>query len=45
MEGNRRHDLENLTKLKQLGWKILVVWECETEQKLLVKRIKRFLGP
>jgi DNA mismatch endonuclease (patch repair protein) len=45
LEGNMRRDLENTTKLEQLGWKILIVWECETpEEGALKKRLKRFLG-
>jgi len=30
LERNRKRDLENAEKLRQLGWKRLVVWECET---------------
>jgi DNA mismatch endonuclease (patch repair protein) len=26
---NRKRDLENLHKLESLGWKVLVVWQCE----------------
>ncbi len=44
LEGNRRRDLENTAKLELLGWKVLVVWECEAAQaKPLVKRLRRFL--
>lgn len=44
---NAARDLENVAKLKKLGWKVQIVWECELEQnpeKVLAK-IKRFLGP
>jgi DNA mismatch endonuclease, patch repair protein len=42
--GNRRRDLENIKKLKRLGWKVLIVWECETkEAKRLIARVRRFL--
>jgi DNA mismatch endonuclease (patch repair protein) len=44
LEGNRRRDLENAAKLKQLGWKLLVVWECEIQKNSVVKRLRRFLG-
>jgi DNA mismatch endonuclease, patch repair protein len=29
LERNRRRDLENAEKLKNLGWKIIVIWECQ----------------
>jgi DNA mismatch endonuclease (patch repair protein) len=29
LEGNQRRDKANQDKLKELGWKILVVWECQ----------------
>lgn len=32
LEKNRLRDLENQAKLKELGWDVLVVWECETEE-------------
>ena len=25
-------DRENISKLKQMGWRVLVVWECETKK-------------
>lgn len=27
---NMSRDIENITELKGLGWKVLVIWECET---------------
>ncbi len=30
LERNRTRDLENAEKLKKLGWKRIVVWECQT---------------
>ena len=29
LEANRRRDLENRGKLIELGWDVLVVWECQ----------------
>ena len=26
---NKEKDIENITQLKKLGWKVIVVWECE----------------
>jgi DNA mismatch endonuclease (patch repair protein) len=45
LEGNKQRDLENIAKLRRLGWRVLVVWECETaRQKPLGRRLKRFLS-
>jgi DNA mismatch endonuclease, patch repair protein len=44
LERNRRRDVENTAKLEQLGWKVLVVWECETaKEKRLTNRLRLFL--
>lgn len=44
LERNRRRDLENTSELRQLGWNVLVIWECETAKTgALTKRLRRFL--
>ncbi|CAN5617666.1 very short patch repair endonuclease [soil metagenome] len=44
LEKNRLRDLKNLAKLRELGWDVLVVWECETEEAAgLPGRIMSFL--
>lgn len=44
LEKNRLRDLKNLAKLHELGWDVLVVWECETEEAAgLPGRIMTFL--
>lgn len=44
LEGNKLRDLENQRKLRALGWRFLLVWECELKDiKALVRRIKAFL--
>jgi DNA mismatch endonuclease (patch repair protein) len=30
---NRERDIQNVRKLKQQGWKVLRLWECEIEKK------------
>src|SRR5260370_32617104 len=41
---NEGRDAENETKLREQGWDLLTLWECElTDQKLLSKRLRRFL--
>jgi DNA mismatch endonuclease (patch repair protein) len=29
ISGNKQKDAENVTRLKALGWQVIVVWECE----------------
>lgn len=44
--GNVDRDKRNQSSLKKSGWKVLVVWECETKQasqEKLWRRIRRFL--
>lgn len=41
---NKERDFANQTALSNLGWEILVVWECELkEQEKLSKRLRGFL--
>jgi DNA mismatch endonuclease (patch repair protein) len=42
---NLQRDRENGRKLRQLGWKLCIVWECETrDSKTLARRVTRFLA-
>lgn len=41
---NAARDASSLRALKALGWKALVVWECELKDAALPRRIARFLG-
>ncbi len=44
LERNRARDEENVKNLSANGWKVLVVWECETKNgKNITKRIVAFL--
>lgn len=46
IEGNRARDARQQAALEQVGWEVLIVWECETRHhEVLVERIKEFLGP
>jgi len=42
--GNVQRDKRNLRRLRNVGWRVLTIWECQTRylQKLTTK-IKRFL--
>ena len=45
LEGNRVRDSRIEAKLRRLGWKVMVIWECQVNSRpRLVKRIQRFLG-
>ena len=47
LRGNKQRDARNLKLLKNLGWKVLVVWECEAarpESSKLRGKLLRFLG-
>ena len=44
LQGNKRRDEKNLRALRDLDWKVLVVWECElVDRKRITIRISRFL--
>ena len=46
LDGNVRRDRENLALLRQNGWSVLVLWECEMKEAgTLTDRIVEFLGP
>ncbi len=46
LEGNVGRDQRQQTELTAKGWKVLVIWECETtNSKWLQSRIRQFLGP
>lgn len=45
LEGNRVRDARNLRKLRTMGWKCLVVWECQTKDaERLRRRVASFLA-
>jgi DNA mismatch endonuclease (patch repair protein) len=45
LERNRRRDKANIARLHKLGWKVLVVWECEmTNGKRLSETLGKFLA-
>ena len=29
LEGNRERDVKNIDELERLGWKVIIVWECQ----------------
>ena len=42
---NQERDADHQVRLRDLGWKVAVVWECETKDRNgLADRLKQFLG-
>lgn len=41
LDRNMQRDKENYSALNELGWHVLVVWECETKKKALPALIDR----
>lgn len=45
LEGNRARDLRQEVVLRELGWDVMTVWECELrDQASLQNKIGTFLG-
>lgn len=43
-QGNAERDKRNLRKLRRDGWRVLVIWECQTPNtKKLGRKLKNFL--
>lgn len=40
IEGNKKRDLDNLSKLEEIGWDIMTIFECELKQE---KRDVKFI--
>lgn len=44
LEGNKQRDAKKLAELEALGWRVLVVWECELQNRdHLAARLRGFL--
>ncbi|WP_281247779.1 very short patch repair endonuclease [Paraburkholderia lycopersici] len=44
LERNRARDQQSYSSLEKLGWKVLIVWECETKDlDALERKLKIFL--
>jgi DNA mismatch endonuclease (patch repair protein) len=44
LQSNKQRDEANIARLRELGWNVLVVWECETRtEERLKKRLSQFL--
>lgn len=46
LDGNLARDRRNIEALEALGWRVLVLWECETEKPgSTAAALETFLGP
>ena len=46
LEANKRRDEENVNRLNELGWRVLLIWECQMQEKELsgvLNMVRRFL--
>lgn len=44
LEGNSERDKRNLDDLKKMGWRCLILWECEIkDRKVMEQRLESFL--
>lgn len=41
LNGNKKRDIRNIELLKQQGWKVIVVWECELKKTAVDARLKK----
>jgi len=43
-KGNKDRDKRNLKKLRKQGWKVLIIWECQTKNtEKLTQKLRKFL--
>jgi DNA mismatch endonuclease (patch repair protein) len=45
LDTNMLRDRQVRASLQGLGWKVLVIWECQVRSRSLADRLKRFLAP
>jgi DNA mismatch endonuclease, patch repair protein len=43
LQGNKERDSKRQSELRKLGWRVLVIWECQLKRSNLRSRIQRFL--
>lgn len=41
IQGNVERDQQNYSKLKELGWNVIVIWECELKKKTFLSTMAR----
>jgi DNA mismatch endonuclease (patch repair protein) len=44
LDGNIERDKRFQRKLRRIGWKVLIVWQCETQRpEKLLRKLEKFL--
>ena len=44
LDANRTRDIDNIERLKAMGWKVLLVWECQLrDREQLGNTLRRFI--
>ncbi len=41
---NHQRDIQNIEKLESMGWRVIVVWECELKPKFRAKRLNALVN-
>jgi len=41
LQGNAKRDLRNARALRALGWRVITIWECETESAVKLENLAR----
>lgn len=41
LSGNKKRDIDNISELERLGWKVIVVWECELKKQSCTERLNK----
>ncbi|MDG4550715.1 MAG: DNA mismatch endonuclease Vsr [Candidatus Contendobacter sp.] len=45
LEGNAIRDIENQARLIEMGWRVIVIWECEVHDRTALReRLAKLLG-
>lgn len=44
LENNVRRDLEEYQRLAKLGWRVLIVWECELNKKVFSETMEKMVN-
>jgi len=44
LENNVRRDLEEYQRLAELGWRVLIVWECELNKKVFSETMEKMVN-
>jgi DNA mismatch endonuclease (patch repair protein) len=44
IDGNVQNDLKAMSKLEDMGWKIIIIWECDLKPRKLSETIAKLPG-